>query len=163
MVGIVNGQLWHTIRNATPSWQPTFGLVESQESNNPGAFTAISCAGVGNELQVVGIVNGQLWHKIRNPNGTWQSSFGLIEGQESNNPGAFSEISCAGVGNELEVVGIVNGQLWHTIRDATPSWQGFFGLVEGQESNNPGAFTEISCGGVATAPGVDELQVVGIV
>jgi subtilase family serine protease len=81
VVGVVNGQLWHTIRNADGSWQPQFGLVESQEQNNPGAFDAISAAGVGNQLQVVGVVNGQLWHTIRNADGSWQPQFGLVESQ----------------------------------------------------------------------------------
>ena len=107
LVGIVNGQLWHTIRNADGSWQPQFGLVEGQEKNNPGAFSAISCAGVGNIMELVGIVNGKLWHTIRNADGSWQPQFGLVEGQEKNNPGAFSAISCAGVGNIMELVGIV--------------------------------------------------------
>jgi hypothetical protein len=101
------GWAWHTIRNPLGTWQPTFGLIEGQEHNNPGAFSAVSCAGVGNQLQVVGIVGGQLWHTIRNPDGTWQPTFGLIEGQEHNNPGAFSAVSCAGVGNQLQVGGVV--------------------------------------------------------
>jgi len=46
-VGVAGGQLWHTIRNADGSWQSSFGLIESQESNNPGPFTAIGAAGVG--------------------------------------------------------------------------------------------------------------------
>ena len=158
VVGVVNGQLWHTIRNPDGSWQPQFGLVESQEQNNPGAFDAISAAGVGDELQVVGVVNGQLWHTIRNPDGSWQPQFGLVESQEQNNPGAFDAISAAGVGDELQVVGVVNGQLWHTIRNPDGSWQPQFGLVESQEQNNPGAFDAISAAGVG-----DELQVVGVV
>jgi hypothetical protein len=158
VVGIVGGQLWHTIRNPDGSWQPTFGLIEGQERNNPGAFSAISCTGVDNRLQVVGMVGGQLWHTIRNPDGSWQPTFGLIEGQEHNNPGAFSAISCAGVGNQLQVVGIVAGQLWHTIRNPDGTWQPTFGLIEGQERNNPGAFSAISCAGVS-----NQLQVSGIV
>jgi hypothetical protein len=101
------GQLWHTIRKADGTWQPSFGLVEGQEANDPGAFSGISCAGVGNELQLVGVVGGQLWHTIRKADGTWQPSFGLVEGQEANDPGAFSGISCAGVGNALQLVGSV--------------------------------------------------------
>lgn len=50
------GQLWHTIRNADGSWQPNFGLIEGQEHNNPGAFSAISCAGVGDQLQTTGVI-----------------------------------------------------------------------------------------------------------
>jgi hypothetical protein len=62
-------------------------------------FTDVSCAGVGGALQVVGVVNGNLWHTIRNFDGSWGPTFGLIEGQEHNNPGVFTDVSCAGVGN----------------------------------------------------------------
>ena len=54
---------------------------------------------IGGALQVVGVVNGNLWHTIRNFDGSWGPTFGLIEGQEQNNPGAFTDVSCAGVGN----------------------------------------------------------------
>ncbi len=87
---------------------PAFGLIESQENNNPGSFSAISCAGVGNELQVVGIASGQLWHTIRHSDGSWVPAFGLIESQENNDPGPFARISCGGVGSELQVVGIAS-------------------------------------------------------
>ena len=60
------------------------------------ALTVTSDNPFGDQLQVVGVVNGQLWHTIRNPDGSWQPSFGLIEGQEQNNPGAFDAVSCAG-------------------------------------------------------------------
>ena len=171
LVGIAGGQLWHTIRNAGGSWQSTFGLVEAREQNNPGAFTAISCAAVGGQsvlvngqLHLVGIAGGQLWHTIRNGDGSWQSSFGLIEAQEHNNPGAFTSVSCAGFGDQspfgdgqLHIVGIAGGQLWHTIRNAAGNWQSSFGLIEAQEHNNPGAFTAISCAGVG-----NDLQIVGL-
>jgi prenyltransferase beta subunit len=153
------GQLWHTIRHANGSWQGSFGWIEGQESNNPGVFTAVGCAGVNGELQVVGVgPGGQLWHTIRHANGSWQSAFGWIEGQESNNPGAFTAVACASVSNELQVIGVgPGGQLWHTIRHANGSWQGSFGLIEGQESNNPGAFTAIGCAGVN-----NEMQMIGV-
>ena len=81
---------------------PTFGLVEGQESNNPGPFGAISCAGAGDELQMIGVAGGQLWHTIRHADGSWVPSFNLVEGQEPNNPGPFGAISCAGVGGSAE-------------------------------------------------------------
>ena len=43
------------VRNADGSWQKTYGLVEGQEQNNPGPFTTVGCAGVGNALQLVGL------------------------------------------------------------------------------------------------------------
>jgi kumamolisin len=153
-----HGQLWHTIRNSDGSWAPSFGLVESQEGNNPGVFTAVAAGGVGTQLEVVGVAGGQLWHTIRNADGSWAPSFGLVESQEGNNPGVFTAVSAAGVGTQLEVVGVAGGQLWHTIRNADGSWAPSFGLVESQEGNNTGVFPAVSVAGVGT-----QLEVIGIV
>lgn len=60
------------------------------------AVTVTSDNPFGGDLQAAGVVNGQLWHIIRHGGGSWQPSFGLIEGQEANNPGAFNAVSCAG-------------------------------------------------------------------
>src|SRR6266704_1945079 len=96
------GSLWHTIRNADGTWQPGFGLVESQESNNPGQFTAAGCAGVGNELQLAGVAGfTNVWHTIRNADGTWQSAFGHV-GNESQQ--GFAAVDCGGVGSDMHLV-----------------------------------------------------------
>lgn len=76
-----------------------------------GHYRHLSCAGVAHELQVGIAQNGELWHTIRHSDGSWQSSFGLIQGQESNDAGPFTRIGCAGVGDELQLVGIARGQL----------------------------------------------------
>ena len=160
LVGITqDGQMWHTIRNADGSWQKTYGLVEGQEQNNPGPFTTVGCAGVGDTLQLVGLTrDGRMWHTIRNADGSWQKTYGLVEGQEQNDPGAFMSVACGGVGGALQLVGITqDGQMWHTIRNPDGSWQKTYGLVEGQEQNNPGPFTTVGCAGVGSA-----LQLVGL-
>ena len=41
-----DGGMWHTIRHADGTWVPAFGDVKAQEANNPGRFTAVSCADV---------------------------------------------------------------------------------------------------------------------
>jgi hypothetical protein len=54
---------------------------------------------VNGELQVVGVTHeGGVWHTIRHAAGTWQPFFGDVKGQESNDPGHFSAVGCAGVG-----------------------------------------------------------------
>ena len=99
---------------------------------------------------------GQLWHSLRNADGTWQGFFGLITGQEGNKPGQFLDVRCAGVFTSLHVVGSVNGELWHTIRYPN-TWQKTFGLIESQAKNNPGPFTVFDCAGIQS-----DLHVVGL-
>ena len=157
LVGIIDdGGMWHTIRHPNGSWQPLFGNVKGQESNNPGHFTRVSCGAVGGstsggqELHLVGLTaDGRMWHTIRRADGSWQPFFGDVKGQESNDPGFFSAVGCAGVGGDLHVVSLTDdGWMWHTIRRANGKWQPFFGDVKGQESNDPGFFSSVSCGSV---------------
>jgi hypothetical protein len=47
-------------------------------------------------LHVVGVgSDGNLWHTIRNPDGSWQSPFGLIGDQVSGRPPSFRAVACA--------------------------------------------------------------------
>ena len=39
-----DGKLWHTIRFADGSWQPSFGDVKAQESNDPGSLYCCWCS-----------------------------------------------------------------------------------------------------------------------
>ena len=90
------GGVWHTIRHADGSWVPSFGDVKGQEANDPGYFAAVGCAGVGDELHVVGLTDvGGMWHTIRHADGSWQPSFGDVKAQEANDPGHFSVVACA--------------------------------------------------------------------
>ncbi|BCJ40706.1 hypothetical protein Aiant_13630 [Actinoplanes ianthinogenes] len=161
VVGLTNdGKMWHTIRHADGSWTPAFGDVKGQESNDPGHFTAVGCAGVNGELHVVGLTDdGKMWHTIRHADGSWQPFFGDVKGVESNDPGYFTSVGCAGVNGELHVVALTgDGGMWHTIRLAGGTgWQPFFGDVKGVESNDPGYFTATGCAGVN-----GELQVLGL-
>jgi hypothetical protein len=156
LVGLTDdGGMWHTIRHPNLSWQPFFGDVKGVESNNPGHFRSVACAGVdggrsgGQELHVVAVTNdGKLWHTIRRADGSWQPFFGDVKSVESNDPGHFCAVGCAGVGGDLHVVVLTDiGGMWHTIRHSS-SWQPFFGDVKSVESNDPGHFSAVSCGNV---------------
>ena len=150
-----DGKLWHTIRFANGSWEPSFGDVKAQESNDPGPLYAVDCAADGDDLQVISATNvldttngGKLWHTIRFANGSWEPSFGDVKAQESNDPGLFYEdIACAAAFGNLHVCGITtgDGKLWHTIRFANGSWEPSFGDVDAQVPSVPGAFFGVGC------------------
>ena len=120
--------LWHTIRYSDASWQGSFGSVDSMESNPIHAFSDAACAATGSQLQAVAVgPGGQLYHTVRNANGTWQPFFGHVEGIVAGAPGPFSQVCCAGFGSDFHVVALdPNGQLWHTVRHGDGSWQPTF-------------------------------------
>jgi tyrosinase-like protein len=165
LVGLIDGGgMWHTIRYADGSWQRVFGDVKGVESNDPGFFSAVACAGVNDELQLAGLTDGGgMWHTIRHADGSWQPFFGDVKGVESNDPGHFSAIGCAGVNDELQVVGLTDGGgMWHTIRHVD-SWQPSFGDVKGVESNDPGHFSAVACAAVGgSTSGGDELHLIAL-
>jgi hypothetical protein len=164
VVGVGNdGRLWHTIRYNNGSWVPSFGLIETQSTGGAPAYTDVDAGSVdGQALQVVGVgSDGKLWHTLRNSNGSWVPSFGLIETQSTGGPPSFKSVACAGTSgsNQLHVVGVgSDGKLWHTLRNANGSWASAFGLIEVQSSGGPPTFVDVSCG---SADGL-ALQVAGV-
>jgi hypothetical protein len=150
------GQMWHTIRYPDSSWQANYDFVPGQDSSDPGPFTDLACAGLGDRLHVLGLArDGRVWITARYAGGNWEPRFGLLDGQDSNNP--FMAIALADADTTLHVVGLsMLGQQWHTFRDNLGAWHAF-GLIEGQEQNDPGPFLELSCAGVG-----DTLHVVGL-
>jgi hypothetical protein len=152
VVYVGKGQLRHTIRHRDGTWQWPWEGIDSYQNDHPGLyFTNVSCAAVGDELHVVGLSEGggvRMWHTIRYSDGTWQRLLGDVDSQ---NPGVvkygvgdalhpdwvwvplyFTNVSCAGVGDELHLVGLATvpsaldhtPKVWHTIRYADGTWQG---------------------------------------
>src|SRR5262249_56703219 len=125
--------MWHSIRLVRYEWQPLFGGDVGVESSNPGCFNAAAAwPGVNGDLHVVALTDtGGMWHTIRHRDGSWQPSFGDVKSVESNDPGHFTAVGCAGVNSEVQVVGLTDdGRMWHTIRHDEQSWQPFFGDVK---------------------------------
>jgi hypothetical protein len=144
------GIIWHTIRLSNGSWQSSFGNVNAQESNSNLRFKKVDCTTVGENLHVCGLgTGGIIWHTIRLSNGSWQSSFGNVNAQQSNSGLRFTDISCAAIGGNLHVCGLgTDGRIWHTIRFSNGSWQGSFGDVNAQESNSDLRFVAVDCANV---------------
>ena len=58
-------------------------------------YPAISCATVGNDLHVLAVNNGDVWHTIRYGSGTWKATFDTPPGQGSQ--AAYLAVAGAGV------------------------------------------------------------------
>src|SRR5262249_31794510 len=146
-----DGHLWHTIRHASGRWTRDFGDIGTQVSGGPPAFTAVGCAGVHEELQVIGLgSDGQLYHTLRHHDGTWQPQWGPVAEESGGGPGAWTAVACGGIGHDLHVVGLgTDQQLYHTIRFPR-SWQDEFGPVAEESSGGPGAWIAVSCAGVGS-------------
>jgi hypothetical protein len=126
--------LWHTIRHADGSWQIAYDSIDGAESNPVYAFSDAACAATATNVQVVAVgPAGQLYHTVRNANGSYQPSFGIVESVVSGAPGPFKAACCAAAANDdVHVVALaLNGQLWHTVRHADGSWQSSFVAVPG--------------------------------
>jgi hypothetical protein len=158
VAGLVRGNVWHTIRDSDGSWQTAFGHVHGPNNDGQGDFTDVACAGAAGALHVVGLIQGNVWHTLRNADGSWQAAFGHVHGPNNDGVGDFNVIASAGVRDELHLVGLIKGNVWHTIRHRDGSWQAGFGHVHGPNNDGKGPFTQVSCAGVG-----DQLHVVGVV
>lgn len=113
-------------------------------SYSAGSYTAyrydksVSDAGGGaadwNMHMLVNSTSGSLEHKVRHTNGSWQSTFGNVEGQ-AGDQGVPAAIAAAGMYDDLHVV-IANGNdtVAHCVRDDNGSWSPFRS-VEGQSGS----------------------------
>lgn len=158
VVGVgIDGQLYHTIRHADGTWQPSFGPVASAVSGQPQGFGSLACSGTGGVLQLAVLGDGQLYHAIRNADGSWQPFFGAIASLVQGGPATFGGVACAGTGEILQVVGLgTDGLLYHTLRRSDGTWQDAFGPVDDEVQGDPGGFFSVAAAGI-----VDALHLVG--
>ncbi|MGW6933555.1 hypothetical protein ACWGE0_26100 [Lentzea sp. NPDC054927] len=121
-----DGLMYHTVRNADGSWQSWNAM--------PGAGTmffqarALTATGMpDNTVQVV--ANGPdkiLYHSVRKVDGTWQN-WGALPGRASSGNFQAAEVAIAGHANgSAQLVATGNdGLIYHTIRNANGSWDGW--------------------------------------
>jgi ribulose bisphosphate carboxylase small subunit len=142
------GDIFHTIRFSNGSWQD-WRNVSATVANNPGQISYLACAGIGNDLHLIGATPpGNLFHTIRYSNGSWQN-WDPVSSRAANNPGQISELACAGIGNDLHLIGATpTGDLFHTIRYSNGSWQNWRNVSAANNPVQPGDMLFESCAGI---------------
>jgi len=162
--------LYHTIRASGGGWQGAYGNINDQESNrtNMSFRRAVSAAGTESgilHVVAVGInqtppidITGpnQLWHTMRDANGSWQTSFVNINEQVSNGSQlTFSDVACTTIGEELHVVSLASVAggaigLYYIIRSADGTWQDSFTMLQAPwgPDRSPTAQYRISCAAI---------------
>ncbi len=158
----VNGDLWHTIRDAGGAWQSYFANVGDQARSGPPYVHSVSVLGVGTGLHVIGAAGRGLWHTLRREDGSW-SSFDRVGDGAVDGPAGLRE---AGIGSEdgrhLLAVGIAeHTTMWFITATANPAgarWDGPYRAVHDHATGGPSGFAKVSCAG---AGGVIHLVAVG--
>jgi hypothetical protein len=145
LVAVIGGGLWHRRRSAAGSWS------DWTKINTPaaaGKFTAVSCAGFASWLTVVGLgakgASSNLWHTIRKPDGSQQTAVANIT--DAGRDRSFTAVSCATVGNDVHVLGVHGGDVWHTVRYISRRWKSTWGTPPGQDAQ--AAFVAVAGAGV---------------
>jgi Tc toxin complex TcA C-terminal TcB-binding domain/Neuraminidase-like domain/Salmonella virulence plasmid 28.1kDa A protein len=158
----VDGGIWHTLRHTNGSWQPSLGSVKAAARSDPGEARSVACAvDLNNALHVcAATTDGSIWHTLRNQDGSWQHYFGSVKAVTSD-PGVIRLVACATDRDSvLHVCAVTDGgALWHTLRRADGTWQGFFGDVRAA-AGSPGALQTVAC---ACDRDDNSLHVLGVV
>ncbi|MFF4704685.1 hypothetical protein ACWC4D_23740 [Streptomyces sp. NPDC001288] len=128
---------YSTSRNSDGSWTPPTGV-----SGTDGAFrfqgSHVSVAALPDgSTQVVGIgLDGNVWHNIRQADGSWQG-WRPLPATDNNTVGlAATDVAVTGMPNGDSQVTAVgkDGGAYHNIRHADGSWQGWKPLLDGNSA-----------------------------
>ena len=109
------------------------GLDQDQHSGRGRKVHRVSCAGFAGWFTVVGLgakgASSNLWHTIRKSDGSQQTAVANIK--DPGHDRSFTAVSCATVGNDVHVLGVHGGDIWHTVRYVSRKWKSW-GIPPGQ-------------------------------
>jgi hypothetical protein len=78
-----DGKIWHTIRSPNGNWQSWFN-VNLKSSGLPAGVNALaSSVSDDNTFQLCAVTNTGVYHTVRQPNGSWQSTWGKLKNPPS--------------------------------------------------------------------------------
>jgi hypothetical protein len=124
---IAAGTFYHAVRAASGTWSAFNALGgangASTFAGNQEGITAMP----DGSSQVVGIgLDGNIYHEIRNANGTW-TGFQHITGADGATYFHGTDVAIAGMPDgSSQLVAIGNdGNIWHRIRNANGTWTNF--------------------------------------
>jgi hypothetical protein len=154
VVGAQPSGVRHTARAPKGSWTPSTAVPSAPA----GPFAAVTAAGSGSALHVVGLGSGggetNLWHILRKASGQWQPSFANIPDAGADR--TFDTVACAAIGANLHVLAVEDGKLRHTIRTGS-SWRTNFAT----HPIPPGAGTLTAVGCAAVDGALHMVAVIG--
>lgn len=110
----------HAIRNADGSWK-AFSPIPSQ-SGPTGLVDRMAAASVGTVLHVFAAMrwSGDLYHTVRNEDGTWWANWKLLRTFTS-----IDYLAAARVGTTIDTAVVSNGEIVHAIRSSGGTWSGW--------------------------------------
>ncbi|MEU1289924.1 trypsin-like serine protease [Kitasatospora sp. NPDC005856] len=133
-----DGHLHYAIRNLDGSWGQKFEDL-NVALTDLGGITQVSIASIRDNLHVVVVSNGTLYHAIRNGARQW-SSFNVVTDVTGPLTGITS-ISAAGAsgdaGPELHIAAVAGGKVYHTLRTDSGNWGTWGSVSDAAGSTGP--------------------------
>jgi hypothetical protein len=116
-LAVIDGTLWHRIRNGNGSW--------GEWGDHGIAVSSVSAAtNAQGQVHVTAIINGAIHHRIRVGEGVW-TNFQPVPSQ----PGVATALaSTVDPSGRLHLLSVVDGQLGHQMRNSDGSWTGWGSL-----------------------------------
>jgi hypothetical protein len=138
-----NGDPVHRFRNGTDgSWTP-FSAIPSQ--SGPTGIVRVAAASVNSQLHVFAATrdSGDLYHTVRNGDGTWWNSWKLVRTFAS-----IDHLATTRVGTTIDTAIVSNGEIVHAIRSSGGTWTGW-GNIEGA-AGEVGNIREVTLAGIGS-------------